>query len=82
VLRQALSELDEAPPDPTPSIGIRHARLSEEAAARFSDRMEELVDEFDQEVDPDGAVFGLVYAVYPTSWPAVPGRGADPDRAS
>ena len=71
-LRQALSELSEAPVEPPPTIDIRHARLSPEAAARFAARIDELAAEFDQEVDPEAPVYGFVAAVYETSWPSLP----------
>jgi len=71
-LRQALSELAEAPLGSPPTVDIRHARLSPEAAARFAARVEQLAAEFDREVDPDAPVFGFVAAVYETSWPALP----------
>jgi DNA-binding transcriptional ArsR family regulator len=82
-LRQALSELAEAPPEAKPTIGIRHARLSEEAAARFAARVEALADEFDAEVDPQGVVYGFVTAFYATNWPTLPSEApAAPQIAS
>jgi DNA-binding transcriptional ArsR family regulator len=81
VLRQALSELAEAPPDPKRSVGIRHARMSEEAATRFADRMDKLVEEFDRDIEPDAPVYGFVYAVYRTSWPMLPSSDAGLEEA-
>jgi DNA-binding transcriptional ArsR family regulator len=71
-LRQALSELSEAPMDPAPIIDIRHARLTPETAARFAARVEELAAEFDEQVDPTAPVYGFAAAVYQTSWPTLP----------
>ena len=81
-LRQALSELADAPAQPKPTVGIRHARLSEESAARFADRLDQIIDEFDEDVDPDAPVYGFVYAVYRTSWPTLPQDGVGPEPGS
>jgi len=77
-LRQALSELAEAPPDPPATVDIRHARLSPEAAARVAAQIEELAESFDREVDPDAPVYGFVAAVYRTSWPTLPVDDVEP----
>ena len=76
-LRQALSELSEAPIEPAPTIDIRHARLSPETAARFAARIDELAAEFDEEVDPSAPVYGFVAGVYQTSWPTLPYESSD-----
>lgn len=51
---------------------IRHARLSEERASEFWDRMAELVDEFDRMPRSGDTVYGFAIGIYPTDHPALP----------
>ncbi|MDF1603538.1 winged helix-turn-helix domain-containing protein [Nocardioides sp. YIM 152315] len=51
---------------------IRHARLSEDQASRFWDRMAELVDEFDRMPRSGETVYGFAVGVYPTDHPTLP----------
>jgi DNA-binding transcriptional ArsR family regulator len=52
---------------------IRHARISEEQASEFWERMAELVAEFDQLPRSGGTTYGFAIGVYPTDHPTLPG---------
>jgi DNA-binding transcriptional ArsR family regulator len=51
---------------------IRHARLSEEQASAFWDRMAALVDEFDRLPRSGETTYGFAIGVYPTAHPTLP----------
>ena len=51
---------------------IRHARISEDQASRFWDRMAELVDEFDRMPRSGETVYGFAIGIYPTKHPTLP----------
>ena len=51
---------------------IRHARLSEDRASQFWDRMAELVDEFDRMPRSGETMYGFAIGIYPTDHPALP----------
>jgi DNA-binding transcriptional ArsR family regulator len=51
---------------------IRHARLPEERAAEFWDRMAELVREFDELPRSGDTVYGFAVGIYPTDHPRLP----------
>ena len=51
---------------------IRHARISEEQASAFWERMAELVAEFDQLPRSGDAMYGFAVGVYPTDQPTLP----------
>jgi DNA-binding transcriptional ArsR family regulator len=51
---------------------IRHARISEDQASQFWDRIAELVDEFDQMPRSGEAVYGFAIGIYPTDHPTLP----------
>jgi DNA-binding transcriptional ArsR family regulator len=51
---------------------IRHARISEQQAAEFWERMAELVTEFDHLPRAGDTVYGFAVGVYPTDQPALP----------
>ncbi len=51
---------------------IRHARLPEERAAEFWERMAALVQEFDQLPRSGDTVYGFAVGIYPTDGPALP----------
>ncbi len=51
---------------------IRHARLSEERAAEFWDRMAALVREFDELPRSGDVVYGFAVGIYPTDHPQLP----------
>ncbi|WP_235019858.1 ArsR/SmtB family transcription factor [Ruania rhizosphaerae] len=51
---------------------IRHARISEDQANAFWDRMTELVDEFDRIPRSGDTVFGFAIGIYPTDYPTLP----------
>lgn len=51
---------------------IRHARISEEQASQFWDRMAALVEEFDRLPRSSETVFGFAIGVYPTDHPSLP----------
>ena len=52
---------------------IRHARISEDQASQFWDRMAELVDEFDRTPRSGETVYGFALGIYPTDHPTLPG---------
>ncbi|WP_344297682.1 winged helix-turn-helix domain-containing protein [Agromyces neolithicus] len=51
---------------------IRHARISEDQASEFWDRMAGLVDEFDRLPRSGETVYGFTIGIYPTAFPALP----------
>ncbi len=51
---------------------IRHARISEDQASRFWDRMAEVVDEFDRMPRSGETMYGFAIGIYPTDHPALP----------
>jgi DNA-binding transcriptional ArsR family regulator len=51
---------------------IRHARISEEQASEFWERMAELVAEFDQLPRAGETMYGFAIGVYPTDLPTLP----------
>ncbi|MFJ3718002.1 ArsR/SmtB family transcription factor [Streptomyces sp. NPDC090057] len=51
---------------------IRHARISEEQASEFWDRMARLVDEFDRMPRSGETVYGFAIGIYPTDHPTLP----------
>jgi DNA-binding transcriptional ArsR family regulator len=52
---------------------LRHARISEEQAAAFWERMAVLVTEFDHLPRSGDTVYGFAVGVYPTDHPTLPG---------
>ena len=51
---------------------IRHARISEDQASEFWDRMAELVDEFDRMPRSGETMYGFAIGIYPTDHPSLP----------
>ncbi|HEX3453072.1 MAG TPA: winged helix-turn-helix domain-containing protein [Gaiellaceae bacterium] len=51
---------------------IRHARITEEQAAEFWERMAELVTEFDRLTRSGDTMYGFAVGVYPTDQPTLP----------
>ena len=51
---------------------IRHARITEEQASEFWERMAELVSEFDQLPRSGETMYGFAVGVYPTDQPTLP----------
>jgi DNA-binding transcriptional ArsR family regulator len=51
---------------------IRHARISEEQASKFWERMAELVTEFDHLPRSGDTMYGFAVGVYPTDQPTLP----------
>lgn len=51
---------------------IRHARLSEDEASRFWERMAEVVAEFDRTPRSGTTTYGFAIGIYPTDHPALP----------
>ncbi|WP_141777781.1 winged helix-turn-helix domain-containing protein [Phycicoccus sp. SLBN-51] len=51
---------------------IRHARISEDQASQFWDRMAELVDEFDRMPRFGETMYGFAIGIYPTDHPTLP----------
>jgi DNA-binding transcriptional ArsR family regulator len=51
---------------------IRHARISEDQASQFWDRMTELVDEFDRMPRSGDTMYGFAIGIYPTDHPTLP----------
>jgi DNA-binding transcriptional ArsR family regulator len=51
---------------------IRHARISEDQASQFWDRMAALVDEFDRMPRSGETVYGFAIGIYPTDHPTLP----------
>ena len=58
---------------------IRHARISQDQAADFWERMAELVAEFDRLPRAGDTMYGFAVGVYPTDHPTLPDGAADPD---
>jgi DNA-binding transcriptional ArsR family regulator len=56
---------------------IRHARITEEQASEFWEKMASLVAEFDQLPRSGATVYGFAVGVYPTDHPTLPGGDAD-----
>ena len=52
---------------------IRHARITEEQASEFWERMAELVAEFDRLPRSGDTMYGFAVGVYPTDQPTLPG---------
>jgi DNA-binding transcriptional ArsR family regulator len=78
-LRQAAAELRDAPASaPAPCVAIRHARLSPARVAELAERLDALGEEIDDRVDPSAPVYGLVTALYETSWPQLPDDAVAP----
>jgi DNA-binding transcriptional ArsR family regulator len=51
---------------------IRHARIAEDQASQFWDRMAELVDEFDRMPRSGNTMYGFAIGLYPTDHPTLP----------
>jgi DNA-binding transcriptional ArsR family regulator len=51
---------------------IRHARISEDQASRFWDRMTALVEEFDQLPRAGDTTYGFAIGLYPSDHPTLP----------
>jgi DNA-binding transcriptional ArsR family regulator len=51
---------------------IRHARISEDQASQFWDRMAALVDEFDRMPRSGDTMYGFAIGIYPTDHPTLP----------
>ena len=51
---------------------IRHARISQDQASRFWNRMAELVDEFDRVPRSGETMYGFAIGIYPTDHPTLP----------
>ena len=54
---------------------IRHARITEEQASEFWERMAELVAEFDRLPRSGDTMYGFAVGVYPTDHPTLPSSG-------
>jgi DNA-binding transcriptional ArsR family regulator len=54
---------------------LRHARISEEQASAFWERMAELVTEFDRLPRSGETMYGFAVGVYPTDQPTLPDSG-------
>ena len=54
---------------------IRHARIAEEQAAAFWERMAGLVEEFDRLPRQGETMYGFAVGVYPTDLPTLPNEG-------
>jgi len=54
---------------------VRHARISEEQASEFWERMAKLVREFEQLPRSGDTVYGFAVGVYPTDHPTLPDGG-------
>jgi DNA-binding transcriptional ArsR family regulator len=54
---------------------IRHARITEEQASEFWERMAELVAEFDRLPRSGDTMYGFAVGVYPTDQPTLPSGG-------
>jgi DNA-binding transcriptional ArsR family regulator len=58
---------------------IRHARISQDQASEFWERMAELVAEFDRLPRSGDTMYGFAVGVYPTDHPTLPEGAGDPD---
>ena len=71
---------------PQPMCTIRRARIPEERAVEFSERVAQLAEEFTALPREGDTVFGFVAAVYPTNHPVLPAddaaSGGDVERGS
>lgn len=56
---------------------IRHARITEDQASRFWQRMAELVDEFDDAPRTGDTVYGFALGIYPVDYPTLPTEDID-----
>jgi DNA-binding transcriptional ArsR family regulator len=56
---------------------VRHARISEQQASEFWERMAVLVAEFEQLPRSGETVYGFAVGVYPTDYPTLPGGSDD-----
>ena len=57
---------------------LRHARIGEDQASEFFDRVADLAQEFTRLPRAGDVVVGFVAAVYPTDHPTLPAPGNDP----
>ncbi|GAA5143544.1 hypothetical protein GCM10023340_09170 [Nocardioides marinquilinus] len=57
---------------------IRHARITEQQAGEFWERMAELVAEFDRAPRHGETVYGFAVGIYPTTHPTLPLADAEP----
>ncbi|HEY0387592.1 MAG TPA: winged helix-turn-helix domain-containing protein [Gaiellales bacterium] len=57
---------------------IRHARITEQQASAFWERMAELVEEFDRLPRNGDTMYGFAVGVYPTDYPTLPSGDAAP----
>ncbi len=80
-LRQALAEITDRPAGAdTPSLTIRHARISATTAQAFMARLDELADDFELDAEAGAPVYGFVAGLYETDWPSLPEDAADDER--
>ena len=56
---------------------IRHARITEDQASEFWERMAELVAEFDRLPRSGATMYGFAVGVYPTDQPTLPDGGGE-----
>ncbi|WP_353815702.1 ArsR/SmtB family transcription factor [Agromyces sp. SYSU T00266] len=59
---------------------IRHARITDEQASQFWERMAELVDEFDRMPRSGDTTYGFAIGIYPTDHPRLPADVLNPSR--
>ncbi|HUO45808.1 MAG TPA: winged helix-turn-helix domain-containing protein [Acidimicrobiia bacterium] len=71
-LRQALGEL---PVNETALLSLRYARISDDRAAEWSERLGQLLDEFVAQPRRGEQSFGLLVALYPTKRPTLGDSG-------
>ena len=74
LLRSALAELGRVPDDaPVMTANQRYARIPAERAAQWQHRMQDLLMEFTAEPAEGDTTYALVFALYPTDRPPLPG---------
>lgn len=74
-LTAAAVEFSRAAEDGKPLSTLRYARIPEERAQEWADRLIELVDEFTGEQRGGDTTYGLLVAFYPTDRPHLPDVG-------
>jgi hypothetical protein len=77
LLAQALKEIaSSSEEDRFMHSSVSYARIPAERAQAFAQRVNQLVQEFGSNEEPDGQVYGFVTALYNTGWPELPGNAA------
>lgn len=79
MLNDALREATVVEGEALPMFTMRRARITEEQAVVFSQRLIELSEEFLNQPREGDRVYGIIAGVYPTQLPALPDESEDAD---